>query len=138
MQFADGKHFNETADPFQYAGLPLDQMVHFDHCFKTNVNIYHLRDDGVVLTVYKSRCHYRDTMHVNQFDHHPSYISNLQAYAQKYQCGTYDRHFKHVTNIPLLCYCKTCLLHVFHFVLLCALSICLYMFLRYKYDVALY
>jgi hypothetical protein len=62
-------------------------------CFSINVNVYNLRDDGVALTVYESRCHHDDTMHVNQFDHHLSYISNLPAYTQKYQCGTCDRHF---------------------------------------------
>ncbi|CAG2202432.1 MIZ1 [Mytilus edulis] len=63
------------------------------------VNMYHLRDDGVALIVYKSRCHYDNTMHVNKFDHYLSYISNLVMYTQKYQCGTCDRHFKHLRNM---------------------------------------
>ena len=80
-------------------GLPLHQMAYFERCFSINVNVYHLRDDGVALTVYNSRCHHDDTTHVNQFDHHLSYISNLPAYIQKYQYGTCDRHFKHVNSM---------------------------------------
>ncbi|CAG2213159.1 unnamed protein product [Mytilus edulis] len=95
IQFAADKQLDST----NFQGLPLHQMAYFEHCFSINVNVYHLRDDGVALTVYKSRCHYDDTMHVNQFDHHLSYIANLPAYTQKYQCGTCDRHFKHVNSM---------------------------------------
>jgi hypothetical protein len=66
------------SDPMQYQGLPRHQMVYFERCFSINVNVYHLRDDSVALAVYKSQCHFDDTMHVNQFDHHLSYIFNLQ------------------------------------------------------------
>ena len=60
-------------------------MAYFERCIEINVYVYHLRDDGVALIVYKSRCLFDDTMHVKQFDHHLSYISNLAAYTQKYQ-----------------------------------------------------
>lgn len=74
-------------------------MIYFEHCLKTNVNVYHLRDDSVSLTVYKSWCQYEDTMHVNQFDHHLSYISNLTAYTQTYQCGSVDHHSNRLDNM---------------------------------------
>ena len=96
-EFARGKHLD--VDPKKFQGLPLHQMVYFERCFYINVNVYHLRDDNVALTVYKSRCHYDDTMHINQFDHHLSYISNLSAYTQKYQCGTCERHFCRMDNM---------------------------------------
>ena len=63
------------------------------------MNVHHLRDNCVALTVCKSRCNFYDTMHVNQFEHHLSYISNLPVYTQKYQCGTCDRHFKNVNSM---------------------------------------
>ncbi|MCK5921339.1 MAG: hypothetical protein KAG66_10385 [Methylococcales bacterium] len=97
IQFANELQLD--VDPIQYKGLPLHQMAYFERCFQTNVNVYHLRENGVALTIYKSRCHFDDTMHVNQFDHHLSYISNLSAYTQKYQCATCDRHFKHVNSM---------------------------------------
>lgn len=77
VQFSNDKHLDEVSDPMKYQGLPLHQVAYFERCFQTNVN--HLRDDGVALTVYKSRCHFDDTMHVNQFDHHLSFISNVPA-----------------------------------------------------------
>lgn len=86
-------------DPATFPGLPLHQMAYFEICFQTNVNVYHLRDDDVALAIYKSRCHYDDTMHVNQFDRHLSYISNLPAYTQIYQSGTCDRHFNDIRNM---------------------------------------
>lgn len=85
--------------PATFPGLPLHQMVYFEICFQTNVNVYHLRDDDVALAIYKSRCHYDDTMHVNQFDRHLSYISNLPAYTQIYQSGTSNRHFNDIRNM---------------------------------------
>jgi hypothetical protein len=87
VQFAKDKHLDVGSDPMQYQGLPRLQLAYFERCFSFNVNVYHLRDDGVALAVYKSRCHFDDTMHVNQFDHHLSCISNLPAYTQKYQCA---------------------------------------------------
>lgn len=94
VQFASEVQLD--VDSTKYQGLPIHQMAYFERCFEINVNVYHLLGDGVALAVYKSRCHYKDAMHVNQFDHHLSYISNLPAYTQKYQCGTCDRQFKHV------------------------------------------
>lgn len=97
VQFASEVQLD--VDSTKYQGLSIHQMAYFERCFEINVNVYHLRDDGVALTVYKSICHYKDAMHVNQFDHHLSYISNLSAYIQKYQCGTCDRHLKHVNSM---------------------------------------
>ena len=38
-------------------------------------------------------------MHLNLFDKHLSYISNLNAYTQKYQCPTCQMLFKYVHNM---------------------------------------
>ena len=87
----------EDAATFQ--GLPIDQIAYFEKCFEVNVNIFQLRDDVVALSVYKSLCRHKDSMHLNMFGHHLSYITNLPAYAQKYACGTCDRHFKRHGNM---------------------------------------
>lgn len=99
MHFAADKHLDVVINPQKYEGLPLHEMAYFEKRFEINVNVFHLRDDDVALTVYKSRCRHNDTMHVNQFGNHLSYISNLPVFPQKYQCGTCDRHFKHVNNM---------------------------------------
>ena len=63
-------------------------------CFKINVNIFRIQEDQFALPVYKSHCHFKDTMHLNLFDNHLSYIANLNAYTQKYQCPSCDMHFR--------------------------------------------
>ena len=87
----------EDAATFQ--GLSIDQIAYFEKCFEVNVNIFQLRDDGVALSVYKSLCRHKDSMHLNMFGHHLSYITNLPAYTQKYVCGTCDRHFRRHGNM---------------------------------------
>ena len=98
VQFAKDKHM-DVYDRFDFPGLPLHQMAYFEICFAINVNVFQLRDDAIALTVYKSRCHYKDTMHVNLYEHHLSYINNLPAYTKKYQCGSCDRHFKDLSHM---------------------------------------
>lgn len=99
VQFNKTKQVDLPIDPQRYDGLALDQMSYFEKCFQINVNIFHLRDDGVTFTVYKSRCRFKEIMHFNQCDHHLSYISNLEAYSKKYQCDTCHRHFQHMNNM---------------------------------------
>ena len=82
-----------------FKGLELSQLAYFEKCFQINVNVFRLQEDRSALSVYKSQCHFKDTMHLNLFDKHLSYISNLNAYAQKYLCPTCQMHFKFVHNM---------------------------------------
>ena len=99
IQFNKELHREVTEDAEQYQGLPLDQIAYFEKCFEVNVNTLQLRDDGVALTVYKSRCHHKDTMNLNVYEHHLPYITNLPTYTQKYECGSCDRHFKYLRSM---------------------------------------
>lgn len=38
-------------------------------------------------------------MHLNLYEHHLSYISNINSYAQKFLCKTCRRHFRYLTNM---------------------------------------
>ena len=38
-------------------------------------------------------------MHLNMYEHHLSYISNINAYASKYQCRTCERQFNCFDNM---------------------------------------
>ena len=82
-----------------FKGVELSQLAYFEKCFKINVNVFRLQEDQSALPVYKSLCHFKDTMHMNLFDKHLSYISNLNAYTQKYQCPACQMHFKYVQNM---------------------------------------
>ena len=82
-----------------FEGVSLDQMADFEKCFNINVNIYDLKEDGLAQSIYKSRCQFSETMQLNMYQHHLSYISNFNAYATKYQCRTCDRHFSRIYNM---------------------------------------
>ena len=83
----------------QFDGVSVENMVYFERCFQINVNIFELSADGTAKYVYKSRCHYKDTMNLNMFEHHLSYISRFNTYASKYQCRTCERHFSRINNM---------------------------------------
>ena len=82
-----------------FEGVSMEQLAQFEKCFEINVNIYQLQEDGSALSIYKSRCHFPDTMHLNMYEHHLSYITNFKAYATKYQCGTCERHFNDISHM---------------------------------------
>ena len=88
-----------SLDPKTFKGVELSQLVYFEKCFEINVNIFRLQDDQSALPVYKSHCHFKDTMHLNLFNKHLSYIANLNAYTQKYQCPSCDMHFQKSSNM---------------------------------------
>ena len=90
---------NISLDPKTFKGVELSQLVYFENCFQINVNVFRLQEDQSALPVYKSRCHFKDTMHLNLFDKHLSYISNLNAYTQKYQCASCQMHFRYVQSM---------------------------------------
>lgn len=85
-------------DPKSSPGVQLNEVSYFEKCFKVNINIYRTIEENVVTPVYKSRMRYNETMHLNLHQQQLSYISNFKAYAQKYQCGTCERHFKVLSN----------------------------------------
>ena len=90
---------NISSDLKSFKGIELSQLAYFEKCFETNVNVFRLQEDQSALPVYKSHCHFKHTMHLNLFDKHLSYISNLNAYTQKYQCPACQMHFKFVHNM---------------------------------------
>jgi len=98
---------NESVyDPKRYPGLQLSELPEFETCFRVNVSVYQLREDDTVLCIYKSMCRYPETMYLNMFENHLSYIKDFKCYAKKYQCQTCDRMF--YTPFNLLRHYKTC------------------------------
>ena len=76
-----------------FPGVDIKDMPDFESCFQLNVNIFSLDDKGSATPVYKSRCRYEDTMNLNVFKSHLSYITKMESYCSKYQCKTCDRLF---------------------------------------------
>ncbi|KAJ8307836.1 hypothetical protein KUTeg_014619 [Tegillarca granosa] len=86
-------------DPRRFNGLHLNEMLYFEQCFEININIFQLKENGNCLSIYKSHCQYSETMYLNMYHNHLSYISNFPSYAKKYQCHTCHRHFALINNM---------------------------------------
>ena len=67
-------------DPKNVRGVQLTDISDFEKWVDVNVNIYQLRDGDVALSIFKSICRYKDTLHLNLFENHLSYNYNLPEY----------------------------------------------------------
>ena len=94
IYFEQWKAFTKaTLTNDSFTGLELSQIPDFVLCFQLNINIYDLQPNCAVINRYKSRCHFKDTMYLNLYKHHLSFISNFKGYSQKYQCNFCKRIF---------------------------------------------
>ena len=105
LQFA--KTFN-----LKTSNVTLDQIPDLEHCFQVNINVFSLQRDKTVKSVYKSREQFKklnkpDTMNLNIFENHLSYVPCLRTYAKKVECLMCGRLFPklHKLNIhSKICY----------------------------------
>ena len=77
----------------EFAGVTLDDLYPVETTFQTNVCVYKLvesddDDDRKMTTelIWRSLCHYSDTMYLNLHETHFSYIQNIQMYYHYYRC----------------------------------------------------
>ena len=74
-----------------FAGVPLDELDKVETKFKTNVCVYQLVEiaDGKTTAelVRRSLGHYADTMFVNLYESHFSYIQDMKSYSHSYMCS---------------------------------------------------
>ena len=80
-----GKEFKNGVTIFD---IPLLEI-----CFKFPINVYTLKEDKSVDTIYISPLR-GTTLYLNLYEKHFSYISNLRAYSSNYKCDDCDRHFQ--------------------------------------------
>jgi G:T-mismatch repair DNA endonuclease (very short patch repair protein) len=85
--------YNKKLKMKDFDGISLTEIEDFEDYFKINVNIFQLTDKKVAIPVYRSEAKYSDcqTMNLNLFENHLSYIQNLKLYCKKYEC---DRCYK--------------------------------------------
>ena len=73
-----------------FAGVKLDDLLKVESKFETNVTVYKLVDTSEETTtaelVRRSECHYPDTMYVNIFETHFSYIKDIRMYCHSWRC----------------------------------------------------
>jgi hypothetical protein len=80
------------ADSFE--GVSLSNIFLLESCFKININIYELHEDFSCSSVYKSLGSFEDTMNLNIFETHLSYITDFQQYSLKFKCTYCTKLFK--------------------------------------------
>lgn len=78
-----------------FKGVQLRELPDFEQCFEINVHMYSLDADGAVLPVFKSTDRYADTLVVNQYDNHCSYVTDFAQYAKTFRCELCDHLFNH-------------------------------------------
>ncbi|KAJ8298574.1 hypothetical protein KUTeg_022634 [Tegillarca granosa] len=83
----------------QFSGVAIEQFPDFETCYKVNLEVYSLGEDGTCQSIYKSRGRHDSTLYVNLYENHASYIKNFSCYAKKFQCKTCERHFPTSFNL---------------------------------------
>ena len=79
-------------------GLELNKVQEFEDIFKISIDIYSYSEDGGIIPRYLTTNTHEDRMTLNLFDTHLSYVSNVEAYLQKYQCASCGRHFDYLSH----------------------------------------
>jgi hypothetical protein len=80
-------------DVTKLEGLDVSELSAFENVFKINVNVFELSEDESCTTVYRSRGTFNDTMNLNVYHKHLSYITNMRAYTRKYKCRNCSKLF---------------------------------------------
>ena len=74
-----------------FAGVPLDELDKVETKFKTNVCVYQLVEiaDGKTTAelVRRSPAQYQETMYLNLYEAHFSYIKDIRMYSHSYKCS---------------------------------------------------
>ena len=78
-------------DVHDFTGVPLDELDKVETKFKTNICVYQLVEiaDGKTTAelVCRSMGHYTETMYLNLYETHFSYIKDIRMYSHSYKCS---------------------------------------------------
>jgi hypothetical protein len=89
--------------PADFKGLTLDDLMVLEQVFSLNVYVYDLQKteagDIAARLVRRSSYKYDDTMNLNLYEQHFSYVSNMEKYSHSYLCSKCDRLWKHVGKL---------------------------------------
>jgi hypothetical protein len=86
--------------PADFKGVTLDDLVVLVQIFSLNVYVYDLIEteagDIAPRLVRRSPYSFEDTMNLNLYEDHFSYVSDMEKYSDSYLCSKCDRLWKHV------------------------------------------
>ena len=93
------KHMQISESIKTFKGVKLEKISSFERLFKVNVNICALNEDKIASPVDKSVCKFlkngqNNTMNLNIYQGHLSYITNHKLYSKKYECRSCEKLFK--------------------------------------------
>ena len=89
-----------------FTGISMRELPLLEELFQLNILAYSLEENNVAKLVYASTCTYTETVHINVFEDHISYINNFPAYARKFECITCSELFN--TSPLLVRHRRTC------------------------------
>ena len=98
--------WNSDIPKKEFTGIKLEEIPKFEEIFNINVNIYSLDESDKATMVCKSAGLYEDTLYLDKYLNHVSYINNFKAYANKFTCRKCKRFFKrsdHCNKHELTC-----------------------------------
>ena len=81
-----------------FSGVKLEELPKFEEVFAINVNIYSLDENDKATAIYKSAGLHEDTLYLDKYLNHVSYINNFKAYANKFSCRKCQQFFDRSNN----------------------------------------
>ena len=98
LKYAKSRHISSSQ-------ITIDRIPDLEECFHVNINVYSLQENRIVKSVFKSRELYKttkdkpDTMNLNLFEDHLSYITRFHSFAKKVACLMCDRLFSRLFHL---------------------------------------
>ena len=86
-------------DPMEFSGVNMDHLPLVEECFKLNIMVLEVFEDDSILPRYRTTSRHPDTIYLNLYEHHLSYILDFKAYAKKFRCSTCSRHFPQMSGL---------------------------------------
>ncbi|KAJ8019109.1 hypothetical protein HOLleu_42521 [Holothuria leucospilota] len=111
-----------------FKGVSFQELGEVEKCFPCNIYVYELEpnvshdgDEGqalssqtVAILLRRSPCRFQDSMYLNYYDGHLSYIKDMNYYAHTFSCTRCRRLFKQSRNLQRhIPHCKTHVKHQF-------------------------
>jgi hypothetical protein len=94
------QYLQQDMTPADFKGVTLDNLVVLEQVFSLNVYVYDLQETEAgniaARLVRRSPYSFEDTMNLNMYEQHFSYVSNMKKYSHSYLCSKCDRLWKHV------------------------------------------
>jgi hypothetical protein len=92
------KYINFTQNT-NFNGLDMKDVDRVEECFEININIFIMDEKEVVTPIFKSMQRFSDTMNLNLYENHLSYIANMNVFAKKFKCVKCEELFRSQSNL---------------------------------------